>query len=149
MTNPEHGSVSDFDTADEPAVEVARVVGRVSAVRPAERAAPGMGDGFAPVATAFESLIPPEVEAFVQRARGPVIAVLVVGLLVELVPGAPWILIVPALVGLAALRLDRRIRFGFADGFVGYRRDLGWPRGVQEDDDVHWDWRRQRGPSAG
>lgn len=40
-----------------------------------------------------------------------------------------------ALRRLAAIR-----RFGFADGFVGYRDDSVWPRGVQEDDDFHWAW---------
>jgi hypothetical protein len=39
-------------------------------------------------------------------------------------------------------RIDRRIPFSFGEGFVGYRADLGWPRGVQEDDDVRWNWRR-------
>ena len=31
--------------------------------------------------------------------------------------------------------------FSFGEGFVGYRPDPAWPRGVQEDDDVRWDWR--------
>ena len=37
-------------------------------------------------------------------------------------------------------RIDRRVPFSFGEGFLGYRADLGWPRGVQEDDDVHWNW---------
>ena len=46
-------------------------------------------------------------------------------------------------VGVAAIvrTLDRRITFSFGAGFVGYRSDMDWPRGVQEDDDVHWRWR--------
>jgi hypothetical protein len=51
--------------------------------------------------------------------------------------------------GFAALgirRIDRRVSFSFGEGFVGYRPDLGWPRGVQEDDDVRWNW---RGSAAG
>lgn len=36
---------------------------------------------------------------------------------------------------------DRHLPFSFGQGFIGYRADLGWPRGVQEDDDVHWNWR--------
>jgi len=48
------------------------------------------------------------------------------------------------LVGVAAaVRLvDRRIPFSFGEGFVGYRSDAGWPRGVQEEDGVHWKWKR-------
>jgi hypothetical protein len=34
------------------------------------------------------------------------------------------------------------VPFSFGEGFVGYRPDPVWPHGVQEDDDVHWDWRR-------
>ena len=46
-------------------------------------------------------------------------------------------------VGLAAIlrSIDRRITFSFGAGFLGYRPDMGWPQGVQEDDDVHWRWR--------
>ena len=36
-------------------------------------------------------------------------------------------------------RLDRATG-GFADGFLPYRADDGWPRGVQEDDDLRWHW---------
>ena len=32
------------------------------------------------------------------------------------------------------------VSFSFGEGFVGYRPDPAWPQGVQEDDDVHWDW---------
>jgi hypothetical protein len=46
-----------------------------------------------------------------------------------------------AFVAVAVRRLDRRISFSFGEGFIGYRADLGWPHGVQEDDDVRWDWR--------
>ena len=40
--------------------------------------------------------------------------------------------------------VERRVRmrqFKSGQGVVGYRSDMGWPRGVQEDDDVRWDWR--------
>ena len=37
--------------------------------------------------------------------------------------------------------LDRRITFSFGAGFVGYRSEMDWPQGVQEDDDVRWRWR--------
>ena len=47
-------------------------------------------------------------------------------------------------IGIAAVGIrwiDRQVSFSFGEGFVGYRADLGWPRGVQEDDDVRWNWR--------
>lgn len=37
-------------------------------------------------------------------------------------------------------RFARRAPFGFGDGFVAFRAELGWPRGVQEDDDLRWSW---------
>lgn len=44
-------------------------------------------------------------------------------------------------VGLAWLwTFDRHVSFSFGEGFLGYRAQMGWPRGVQEDDDVRWDW---------
>lgn len=54
--------------------------------------------------------------------------------------------------GLAAgtfRRIDRHIPFSFGEGFVGYRPDPGWPHGVQEDDDVRWNWNagRRRPPA--
>ena len=39
---------------------------------------------------------------------------------------------------------SRRVPFSFGEGFVGYRPDPIWPQGVQEDDDVRWDWRDPR-----
>jgi hypothetical protein len=53
-------------------------------------------------------------------------------------------LISGALVGVhAAMRLIvPRVTFSFGQGFVGYRGDPRWPQGVQEDDDVHWNWKR-------
>jgi hypothetical protein len=41
----------------------------------------------------------------------------------------------------ALRRIDRRISFSFGQGFLGYRADLGWPQGVQEDDDFRWNWK--------
>ncbi len=46
-------------------------------------------------------------------------------------------------IGIAAVGIrwiDRHVSFSFGQGFVGYRADLGWPRGIQEDDDVRWNW---------
>jgi hypothetical protein len=33
-----------------------------------------------------------------------------------------------------------RSNLSFADGFIGFRGEAAWPKGVQEDDDVRWDW---------
>jgi hypothetical protein len=41
----------------------------------------------------------------------------------------------------ALMHIDRRIPFSFGQGFLGYRPDLGWPQGVQEDDDFRWNWK--------
>jgi hypothetical protein len=43
--------------------------------------------------------------------------------------------------------LSRRASFSFGEGFVGYRSDMGWPLGVQEDDDFRWNWRVHRVPA--
>jgi hypothetical protein len=40
--------------------------------------------------------------------------------------------------------IDWPSSFSFGQGFVGYRPDPAWPQGVQEDDDVHWNWRPRR-----
>ena len=59
--------------------------------------------------------------------------------------------IVAGALGLAAIgsqQLERHVPFSFGQGFIGYRADLGWPRGVQEDDDVHWNWTRRVAPEA-
>ena len=42
-------------------------------------------------------------------------------------------------------RIDRWLPFSFGEGFVGYRSDPGWPRGVQEDDDARWNWKPHAG----
>jgi hypothetical protein len=47
--------------------------------------------------------------------------------------------------GLAAAtrELDGRLRranISFADGFLPFHDRSGWPRGVQEEDGVHWNW---------
>ena len=45
----------------------------------------------------------------------------------------------------AAAATFRRLPFSFAEGFIGYRPDTGWPQGVQEDDDFHWSWKKVPG----
>jgi hypothetical protein len=37
--------------------------------------------------------------------------------------------------------LGGRVTFSIGQGVVGYRSDMGWPDGVQEDDDLRWKWR--------
>jgi hypothetical protein len=44
--------------------------------------------------------------------------------------------------------IDWPSSFSFGQGFVGYRPDPAWPQGVQEDDDVHWNWRPGRAASG-
>ena len=86
----------------------------------------------------------PEIAEHEHRALTPADAVPVVT--VGLVGFLSGEIVVSVLAGLAALgalalrRLAVRERFGFGDGFQPFRSDMGWPRGVQEDDDFHWSW---------
>jgi hypothetical protein len=67
-----------------------------------------------------------------------------------LLPAAPalalagWQLAVAvATAALVIRQVDKRVRrfpFEFADGFLPYRSHEGWPHGVQEDNDVRWNW---------
>ena len=41
---------------------------------------------------------------------------------------------------------DQLVDGWFAEGFLGPRTDLGWPSGVQEDDDHRWTWTDQVPP---
>lgn len=45
---------------------------------------------------------------------------------------------------LVAASVFRRLPFSFGQGFIGYRSDMGWPQGVQEDDDFHWSWKARK-----
>jgi hypothetical protein len=47
-------------------------------------------------------------------------------------------------VGIGMRAVARRITFTFADGFLAFRKDESWPRGVQEEYDVPYAW-----PSTG
>lgn len=57
---------------------------------------------------------------------------------------AGWQVALLAGLGAAAYReLDRRIGrvgFSFGDGFIPHRTETGWPQGVQEDNEVRWNW---------
>jgi hypothetical protein len=46
---------------------------------------------------------------------------------------------------MATIAVFRRLPFSFGQGFIGYRSDMGWPQGIQEDDDFHWQWQRGTG----
>lgn len=37
-------------------------------------------------------------------------------------------------------RWANRLPFTIGDGFLPYRADDGWPKGVREDNDVRWNW---------
>ena len=45
-----------------------------------------------------------------------------------------------AALGASLRRIGPRVRYGFGDGFLPFRREMPWPRGVQEDDDFRWAW---------
>jgi hypothetical protein len=73
---------------------------------------------------------------------GDAVPVVIVGL-VGFFSGEVLVSVMAGLAALGALALRRaaiRERFGFGDGFAPFHSDLGWPRGVQEDDDFHWSW---------
>jgi len=82
-------------------------------------------------------LLPP-LRAFI----GPSGLALLVAAPVLLLAG--WQLaLVAALVAVVSRAIDRlvgRATFSFGDGFLPFRSQPGWPQGVQEDDDVRWDW---------
>jgi hypothetical protein len=75
--------------------------------------------------------------------RGPIL-VFLASIPVGIVFGdIGWIVMLLAASAGALRILDRRAGFSFADGLIGPRLALGWPRGVQEDDDFHWTWGRR------
>ena len=83
-------------------------------------------------------LLPP-LRAFVGPTR---FAVLVA---VPLLLLATWQLALVGGIGASVAREVRRrmerLPFTLADGFLPYRPDPDWPQGVQEEDDVRWNWR--------
>ena len=44
--------------------------------------------------------------------------------------------------------LGDRAGFSIGEGFLPYRARLAWPQGVQEDDDVRWNWSAARAGGA-
>jgi hypothetical protein len=84
-------------------------------------------------------LLPP-LRAFL----GPSALALLVGAPVLLLAG--WQLGILAAIAAPIVRevehRSARANFSLGEGFLPYKSDLGWPQGVQEDDDVHWHWSR-------
>ena len=80
----------------------------------------------------------PPVRAFVRPAAWVLLAAAPVFGLFGL-PAAVAIGVAAAVIRTLDLQVAR-VSFSFADGFIGYRPQMGWPRGVQEDDEVHWNW---------
>jgi hypothetical protein len=74
---------------------------------------------------------------------GGVVAAAVVWLLSGDAGNAFWSGLIAAFL-VASQVIDWPSSFSFGQGFVGYRPDPAWPQGVQEDDDVHWNWRPHR-----
>jgi hypothetical protein len=48
----------------------------------------------------------------------------------------------------AHLRANRST-ISFGEGFLAYTARDGWPHGIQEDDDVHWNWSPARSAQPG
>jgi len=83
---------------------------------------------------------------------GPSGFALLVATPVFLVAGLPLALVV-AVVAPVVRAIHRRIsrsNFSFVEGFIAYR-EPAWPQGVQEDNDVRWNWSAsgQRGGANG
>jgi hypothetical protein len=123
-------------------IELQRVHGSVSApildasAPPPERPTPGTPAGELPWASIWHPTIhrldlaaPVVAGSAVVLATGDASLAAGTGLVV----GAAWLL----------RSVSVRVPFSFGEGFLGYRPDPAWPRGVQEDDDFHWDWRRR------
>ncbi len=90
------------------------------------------------------AIAPAEVTEHGQRPLSPADAIPVVTVgLVGFFSGEILVSVLAGVTALGALALRRlaiRERFGFGDGFTPFRSDMGWPSGVQEDDDFHWSW---------
>jgi len=82
---------------------------------------------------------------------GPLAWVVVLALPVLLRVGwqaAAVMAVIALMVREARLRANRST-ISFGDGFLGYTAREGWPHGVQEDDDVRWNWSQARSAQPG
>jgi hypothetical protein len=109
--------MDDRPEVDTP-VSTIRVRGQTSVSR---RAWPGARSDAPQIAIPdiLDALLPEEVASFLRRNRGVIAVIAIVGVLTELLADAPWLLIIPALAGIAALHLAPRIPFTFAAGLIG------------------------------
>lgn len=95
---------------------------------------------------------PPGVELPPLRAfLGPLAWVLVPGLPVLVRVGwqAAVVMAVVALMFREAHLRANRSTISFGGGFLSYSARDGWPHGVQEEDDVHWNWSTVRPAQPG
>jgi hypothetical protein len=120
----------DVERAAAP-VPVSRVSGRIHALGPPSP--PGPDRSLDPMITIHVPAIARWLTA---------LGVVTAAVLAVLFQDARWGLVGGASVvgGIVLRRLASRVSFSFGEGFLPYRSDLGWPRGVQEDDDFHWAW---------
>jgi hypothetical protein len=90
-------------------------------------------------------ILPPMTVAWRVELELELAIIVAIAVAASFVAGDARVVVVVGSLGFAAIgirRIDRRVTFSFGEGFIGYRADLGWPRGVQEDDDVRWNWGR-------
>ncbi len=132
-------------------VEVERVSGHV---RPGILVDPGSGGAALGALEPELALEPERGPALGRISRSPSRPALAEAVAHEAMPACALValllltgdagLVVSAGVAIYAFRglhsIAGAIRFGFGDGFLGFRDEVGWPRGVQEDDDFHWSW---------
>jgi hypothetical protein len=91
------------------------------------------------VAEAMDA-VPPRVAAQ-PRIGGREILVVVAVLIVAFVdPFGAAALAIASVAVVIFRRSQASERYGFGDGFLPFKRELPWPRGVQEDDDFHFNW---------
>ena len=89
----------------------------------------------------------PPLRAFIGPARFAILVAAPVLLFV----GLQVALIVAVAAPLVRVLRDRadRTTMSLGAGFLPYRADMGWPHGVQEDDDVRWNWSAAGGGGGG
>jgi hypothetical protein len=58
------------------------------------------------------------------------------------------LLVAAALVGWVVGACDGKALEAFGSGFIGYR-SYGWPRGVQEEEPIHFSFREPQDPAVG
>jgi hypothetical protein len=82
---------------------------------------------------------------------GPARFALIVAAPVLLFVGLQVALVVAVVAPLLRAVHDRmeRTTISLGDGFLPYRAETGWPQGVQEDNDVHWNWSAAGGGPGG